>query len=119
MLLRLPVKSPLLQFTRPDNSPVWVKAGAVTNVTPPLPPGQYAPQTHSVIWLGQLRQAVTQTPDVVVAQIRGAAGTASLIAHHEALEQRTGSGATVAAEPAQGNEKGRHGATQHALNRDG
>ena len=79
LILRLGAKPPLLQFVRPDNSPVWIKAGAVTNVTLPLPPGQYSPEARSVIWLGPLRQAVKQTSDVVEAQIKGAAGAASLL----------------------------------------
>lgn len=79
-LARLAVKPPLVQFTRPNNTPVWIKASAVTEVTPPLPPGAYAEGTKSILWLARLRQAVVEDMDAVRQKLEkghGPVGTGS------------------------------------------
>lgn len=72
-LNRLRVVPPLVQFTRPNRTPVWIKAAAITEVTPPLPRGQYEQGTNAVIWLNRLRQAVVETMAEVQRRI-GSAG---------------------------------------------
>jgi hypothetical protein len=72
--------SPLVQLTRPNNSPVWVKASAVTTIRPPLDTEMAVPPrlARSVIMVGGFHQALRE--DVATASrmlgIPGAPGSA-------------------------------------------
>ena len=59
LVVRLGVDPPLVKLTRPDASPVWVKASAVSEVRPPLATEQQAAgAVKAVVVIGDLHQAV-------------------------------------------------------------
>jgi hypothetical protein len=56
---RLGVTPPLAKLTRPDLTPVWVKAAAVTSVRRPIPDEQQGPgEVNSVLELGSHSQSL-------------------------------------------------------------
>ena len=58
---RLGVDPPLVKLTRPDASPVWIKAAAVSAIRPPLATEQQAAGVvKAVIVIGDLHQAVRE-----------------------------------------------------------
>jgi hypothetical protein len=58
---RLGVIPPLAKLTRPNASPVWVKASAVSEVRPPLATEQQGSgAVKAVVVIGDLRQAVRE-----------------------------------------------------------
>jgi hypothetical protein len=58
---RLGVAPPLAKLTRPDASPVWVKASAVSEVRPPLATEQQGRgAVKAVVVIGDLHQAVRE-----------------------------------------------------------
>jgi hypothetical protein len=54
--------SPLVQLTRPNNAPVWVKASAVTTLRPPLDTEVTVPPrlARSIIMIGGFHQALRE-----------------------------------------------------------
>lgn len=59
---RLRVHPPLIKFTRPDLTPVWVKGSTVTAIRAPLPTERQAPgSVNAVVIMGDLHQAVHET----------------------------------------------------------
>jgi hypothetical protein len=61
LIARLGVDPPLVKLTRPDASPVWVKASAVSAIRPPLATEQQAAgAVKAVIVIGDLHQAVRE-----------------------------------------------------------
>jgi hypothetical protein len=61
LLARLHPKTALAPFTRPNNTPVWVKGAAVSRLMAPLandvPPGEVV---GTVLYFGALHQAVVE-----------------------------------------------------------
>jgi len=75
LLARLGLNPPLAQLTRPDGSPVWLKAAAVSAVRAPVPAEQQDPGTvNAVIVLGALHQAVHETVEAARAVIDALGG---------------------------------------------
>ncbi|HEV2444160.1 MAG TPA: hypothetical protein VGT07_16670 [Steroidobacteraceae bacterium] len=71
LLQRLSLASSFVKLTRPDGSPVWINSKSVSVVRQPLPDDlEYAPQVHSVIFAGTLKQALCESLD----QVRQALG---------------------------------------------
>jgi len=65
---RLRVDPPLVKLTRPDASPVWIKAAAVSAIRPPMATEQQAGgAVRAVVVIGDLHQAVRE--DVQAAMI--------------------------------------------------
>ena len=65
---RLGVDPPLVKLTRPDASPVWIKAAAVSAIRPPTATEQQAGGAiRAVVVIGDLHQAVRE--DVQAAMI--------------------------------------------------
>ena len=61
LVVRLGVDPPLVKLTRPDASPVWVKASAVSEIRAPLATEQQAAgAVKAVVVIGDLRQAVRE-----------------------------------------------------------
>jgi hypothetical protein len=61
LVIRLGVDPPLVKLTRPDASPVWVKASAVSVIRPPLATEQQAAgAVKAVVVIGDLHQAVRE-----------------------------------------------------------
>jgi hypothetical protein len=61
LVARLAADPALVKLTRPDASPVWVKASAVTEIRPPLAT-EYQPggAVRAVVVIGDLHQAVCE-----------------------------------------------------------
>jgi hypothetical protein len=58
---RLRVSPPLAKLHRPDLTPVWVKASAVTSIRPPLPSEEVGDHlVNAVLVLGSFHQGVTE-----------------------------------------------------------
>jgi hypothetical protein len=58
--------TPLIKLTRPDLTPVWIKAAAVTAIRAPIPPERQAPgSVNAVVIVGGLHQAVHETVEAV------------------------------------------------------
>ena len=65
---RLGVDPPLVKLTRPDASPVWIKAAAVSAIRPPMATEQQAGgAVRAVVVIGDLHQVVRE--DVQAAMI--------------------------------------------------
>jgi len=61
LVARLGVDPPLVKLTRPDASPVWVKASAVNEIRLPLATEQQAARVvKAVVVIGDLHQAVRE-----------------------------------------------------------
>jgi hypothetical protein len=61
LVARLGIDPPLVKLTRPDASPVWVRASAVSEIRPPLATEhQAAGAVKAVIVIGDLHQAVRE-----------------------------------------------------------
>jgi hypothetical protein len=61
LLVRLGADPPLVKLTRPDASPVWVKASAVSEIRLPLATEQQAAgAVKAVVVIGDLHQAVRE-----------------------------------------------------------
>ena len=61
LVARLGVDPPLVKLTRPDASPVWIKASAVSEIRPPLATEQQAAgAVKAVVVIGDLHQAVRE-----------------------------------------------------------
>jgi hypothetical protein len=61
LVVRLGVDPPLVKLTRPDASPVWVKASAVSEIRLPLATEQQAAgAVKAVVVIGDLHQAVRE-----------------------------------------------------------
>jgi hypothetical protein len=61
LVARLRVDPPLMKLTRPDASPVWVKASAVSEIRAPLATEQQAAgAVRAVVVIGDLHQAVRE-----------------------------------------------------------
>ena len=61
LVARLGTDPPLAKLTRPDASPVWVKASAVSAIRPPLATEQQAGgAVKAVVVIGDLHQAVRE-----------------------------------------------------------
>lgn len=73
-LQRLKVEKPFVEFTRLDGSPVYIKAKAVTLVTLPLD-GQYPSAAKTVIFIGQLKQAVVEDRPTVIGKLQAGGAT--------------------------------------------
>lgn len=69
----LGIAGKFVKLTRPDRSPVWINAGAVSLLRAPQP-GEYPPDARSVVRAGSLTQAVTQDPAIVKAAIEASGG---------------------------------------------
>jgi hypothetical protein len=75
LLARLGLNPPLAQLTRPNGTPVWLKAAAVSAVRAPVPAEQQDPGTvNAVILLGSLHQAVHETVEAARAVINALGG---------------------------------------------
>lgn len=70
---RLGIAGKFVKLTRPDRTPVWINAGAVSLLRAPQP-GEYPPDARSVVRAGSLTQAVTQDPAIVKAAIEASGG---------------------------------------------
>ena len=60
LVARLRVVSPLAKLTRPDASPVWIKAAAISAIRPPLATEQAGGAVRAVLVIGDLHQAVRE-----------------------------------------------------------
>jgi hypothetical protein len=61
LVARLGVDPPLVKLTRPDESPVWVKRSAVSEIRTPLPTERQAGgAVRAVVVIGDLHQAVRE-----------------------------------------------------------
>ena len=61
LVARLGVAPPLAKLTRPNASPVWVKASAVSEIRPPLATEQQGRgAVKAVVVIGDLHQAVRE-----------------------------------------------------------
>jgi hypothetical protein len=61
LVARLGVNPPLAKLTRPDASPVWIKASTVSEIRPPLATEQQAGgAVRAVVLIGDLHQAVLE-----------------------------------------------------------
>jgi hypothetical protein len=70
---RLGIVGKFARLTRPDGSPVWIDAAAVSLLRAPLP-GEYPPNAKCVIRAGALTQAVTEDPATASAAIQASGG---------------------------------------------
>jgi hypothetical protein len=70
---RLGIAGKYAKLTRPDGSPVWINATAVSVLRAPLA-NEYPPVVKSVLRAGSLTQAVTQGPSIVKAAIEASGG---------------------------------------------
>jgi hypothetical protein len=70
---RLGIAGKFVKLTRPNGSPVWINASAVSLLRAPLP-GEYPPNAKSVIKVESFTQAVTQDPAIVKAAIEASGG---------------------------------------------
>jgi hypothetical protein len=76
LVARLRLKPPLVQLTRPNNTPVWLKGSAVTTVRAPVPAERSKTGTiHAVVLLGKLRQAIREDVATAIAEIKKGGGT--------------------------------------------
>src|SRR5947209_4959546 len=67
LIARLGIDSALVKLTRPDASPVWMKASAVSEIRPPLATEQQAGvAVKAVVVLGDLHQAVREDMEAVM-----------------------------------------------------
>ncbi|MHB8813082.1 MAG: hypothetical protein ACYDAE_07425 [Steroidobacteraceae bacterium] len=66
LLQRLNLTSSFASLTRPDGSSVLINGKSVSVVRQPLPDDlEYAPQVHSMIFAGALKQALCESLDQV------------------------------------------------------
>ena len=73
LLQRLHLANKVAKLTRPDASPIWIIASAVTTLRAPLP-DEYAPEVNALIALTGLTQGVTETLAEARAAIDAAGG---------------------------------------------
>ena len=67
LVARLGVDPPLVKLTRPDASPVWVKASAVSEIRPPLATERQAGgAVRAVVVIGDLHQAVREEVQIAM-----------------------------------------------------
>lgn len=62
-LKRIGVAPKFVKLTRPNDTPVWIKAAAVTLIAPPL--RESLPNVKSRLFVGNFAQAVRETPKEV------------------------------------------------------
>jgi hypothetical protein len=67
-LARIGVAKGFVKLTRPNGSPIWACAAAVSTLRAPLP-GEYAEAVRAVISVGGLMQGVEETPAAVKAAV--------------------------------------------------
>jgi len=60
-LQRISMTNKFAQLTRPNGSPVWINASAVSSIRAPLP-DEYVDAVNAVISIESLNQGVTETP---------------------------------------------------------
>ncbi len=70
---RLHLTNKVAKLTRPDASPIWIVAAAVTTLRAPLP-DEYAPEVKAVIAVTGLMQGVTETLPEARGAINAAGG---------------------------------------------
>jgi hypothetical protein len=73
-LQRISMTKKFAQLTRPNDSPVWMNAGAVASVRAPLP-NEYVDAVNAVVSIGSLFQGVTETPAEAVKLINAQGGS--------------------------------------------
>ena len=77
LVARLGTDPPLAKLTRPDASPVWVKASAVSAIRPPLATEQQAGgAVKAVIVIGDLHQAVREDVQAAMSTLNPPAANA-------------------------------------------
>ena len=72
-LTRLGITAHFVELTRPDESPVWINAPAVSALSAPTP-DQYPANTNTVVSTGAFTQGVIETPAVAIAAINAHGG---------------------------------------------
>ena len=72
-LARIGVNGDFAQLTRPNGSPIWICAKAVSALCAPLP-GEYVDGVQSVISLGSMTQGVEEAPAAVKAAVNAHGG---------------------------------------------
>ena len=73
LLQRLHLANKVAKLTRPDASPIWIVAAAVTTLRAPLP-GEYAAEVKAVVAVTGLTQGVAETLSEAQAAIDAAGG---------------------------------------------
>jgi len=74
---RLGVDPPLVKLTRPDASPVWIKAAAVSAIRPPMATEQQAGgAVRAVVVIGDLHQAVREDVQAAMSALNPPAANA-------------------------------------------
>jgi hypothetical protein len=77
LVARLGIDPPLVKLTRPDASPVWVKASAVSAIRPPLGTEQQAAgAVKAVVVIGDLHQAVREDVQTAMSTLNPPAANA-------------------------------------------